>query len=164
MSKLLYVMVGVPGSGKSTTSKEIKKQFEDNGMTVRYVSRDEIRFRLIKGISQVNFFSKEQEVYDEFIAEIKDGLQNYDVTIVDATNFCTNSRINLLMSLGESLKNTYVIAYVLNLPLKTILAQNDKRKGVFHVPPETIKKIYADFTVPSKEEGFDQIIIVRRGK
>jgi len=162
--KILFVMVGVPGSGKSTTAKWLKKEYEEAGTKVCYVSRDEIRFRLIEGISQANYFSKEKEVYNEFITEIKDGLKNADVVIADATHFCTNSRTKLLRSLGASLKDTYVIAYVLGLSLETILAQNDQRVGVTHVPAETIKKMYADFTIPTEEEGFDRILIARKGE
>ena len=60
----LYVLVGCPGSGKSTWAK---KHLADT----YYVSRDEIRFGLLKAGD--DYFSHEDEVYEKFIDGIKLG-------------------------------------------------------------------------------------------
>lgn len=54
----LYVMIGIPGSGKSTWAKANKKEKDI------YVSRDEVRFSLLQDGDE--YFSKEKEVLKEF--------------------------------------------------------------------------------------------------
>ena len=66
MKNKLYVMIGCPGSGKSTYAK---KHFPH----ALYVSRDEIRFNLIA--ENEEYFSKEDEVFTEFINAINLGLK-----------------------------------------------------------------------------------------
>ena len=55
----LYMMIGAPGSGKSTWAKE---HLPENGVTL--VSRDNIRFKLLR--NDPNYFSKEKEVFKHF--------------------------------------------------------------------------------------------------
>ena len=156
--KILFVMVGVPGSGKSTTSKWLKKEYEEAGTKVRYVSRDEIRFRLIEGISQANYFSKEKEVYNEFIAEIKDGLENADVVIADATHLNRKSRNALFHNLHIDRTKVTVIGVYINTPLETCLERNETRKGGrTFVPPHEVHNMYLRMEPPTYNEPFDYI-------
>ena len=62
MSKL-YIMMGIPGSGKSTWCRHNIKD------TDAYVSRDKIRFGLVN--PNEPYFSKENQVYQEFINTIE---------------------------------------------------------------------------------------------
>ena len=60
----LYLMCGIPGSGKSTyakTNKDLKY--------CKYISRDDIRYSLLK--DEDDYFSKEKQVFRTFIAQIK---------------------------------------------------------------------------------------------
>ena len=58
----LYVMIGVPGSGKSTFIKNNKKEKDI------YVSRDQIRFKYLK--EGEPYFTHEKQVFKEFLFEI----------------------------------------------------------------------------------------------
>lgn len=156
--KKLYVMCGGPGSGKSTWIKKNLPTFK--GYT-KVVSRDEIRFSLVK--EDEEYFSKEKEVFRKFIEEIKEGLENCDSVIADATHVNIGSRTKLLRALGESLKDVEVTAVVISVPLCLALEQNEQRAGTrSYVPPTAIKNMFNSFTMPKEEEGFNYIMIERR--
>lgn len=152
--KTLYILCGIPGSGKSTFARESLKKLR--GSTA-IVSRDEIRFSLVK--ENEDYFSKEKEVFRHFIEEIKTELSFKDNVIVDATHLNINSRTKLLRALsGEILKDVYVFAVYFNVPLEVCLNRNSKRTGRKFVPEDKIKTMFKSFTKPSFEEGFDEII------
>ena len=62
--KNLYLLAGVPGSGKSTW---LKQHAPDNSIII---SRDQIRFSLLQ--DGEDYFAHESEVFFEFINQIKD--------------------------------------------------------------------------------------------
>ena len=61
---ILYIMCGVPGSGKSTWARE---HLTDNDV---YVSRDDIRFSFLK--EGDDYFSKEDMVWDTIVKSINE--------------------------------------------------------------------------------------------
>jgi len=145
-------MCGTPGSGKSTW---VKKHIMSFSGYVKVVSRDQIRFSMLK--DDEDYFAHENEVYNKFIEEIKDGLENCDVTIADATHLNIASRTKLLRSLGKSLKGIKVKAIVIKPSLQTCLAQNEMREGRSLVPRSQVRRMYYQFTMPTLDEGFDEI-------
>lgn len=150
--KMLFLMCGPSGSGKSTWIKDHLTKFE--GYT-KVVSRDSIRFSIITDKDE--YFSKEKEVYNKFIEEIKDGLKYCDITIADATHLSQGSRTKLLRALGPALKDIEVNAIALKVPMDVAIARNNQRTGREHVPEEVIKSMYKDYTTPTIEEGFDNV-------
>ena len=80
----LYLMMGIPGSGKSTY---LKTRFIER---LRVISRDEIRFSMVK--EDEEYFSKEKEVYAEFISQIKEALKFEAEVFADATHLNETSR------------------------------------------------------------------------
>ena len=95
MNKKMFVMCGAPGSGKSTWLEEkVIKNIYTKPATV--VSRDKIRFALVKEDEQ--YFSKENEVWEKFITQIKKDLEMWSVeeVYVDATHLNIASRSKLL--------------------------------------------------------------------
>ena len=150
----LWVLCGVPGSGKSTWARTHIDKISDD---VKYVSRDEIRFSIVK--EDEEYFSKENEVFRKFIEEIKDGLINHKDTIADATHLNKASRNKLLRSLGESLKECKINIIVISTPLEIALERNEERKGTrSYVPRGVIRRMKSQYEIPSEEEGFDKII------
>lgn len=155
MSKKLYVMCGNPGVGKSTWIKE--NLYKLDGYTV-VVSRDQIRFLLVP--EGEDYFSRETEVYNKFIADIQFGLENADNVIADATHLNDGSRSKLLRRIGSALKGVEVIAVVIKIPLEVSLEQNEKRKGSrSYVPRSVVRRMHYQFTMPTFEEGFDKIYV-----
>ena len=181
MGKRLLLMCGVPGSGKSTLAKKIVA-----GATapVTYVSRDEIRFALLENtpeyvqafsgreeatteqkqaIIQHNYFSKEKQVFAEFVKRIKEGLETTELTIADASHINEASRSKLLRALGTSLKDVEVDILVAQPPLEVSIAQNENRRNtIAYVPPGIIQGMRNAMTIPTEEEGFDHIFIFER--
>ena len=95
--KQFYIMCGIPGSGKSTFAKKITEIYEKHNISIETVSRDEIRFSLIK--PGEDYFSKEKEVFSIYIENLKKSLNNNNITIADATHLNFASRKKLLTPL-----------------------------------------------------------------
>lgn len=150
----LYIMCGCPGSGKTTIAKQY---YNKHSLTTKYVSRDDIRFSLVK--EGEPYFSKEIDVYREYIRQIKEGLDNsYDV-IADATHLNHGSRSKLLLALGKSLKGVKIVAVVVYRPTPVAIEQNKLREGTrSFVPEDALISMAKAFEEPFDEEGFDKII------
>lgn len=140
----LWIMVGIPGSGKSFKAKELAEAW---GQDCKYVSRDDIRF------SKVNpkdpYFNKEKQVWKEYIQEIQDGIDNYPNTIADATHLNWPSRNKLIKAL--QLNNVNINCYYFSTPLNVCLERNSHREGRAQVPESVIKNMYASMQHPGTD-------------
>ena len=110
---VLYLMCGVPGCGKSTW---INKNKIDSDVVV---SRDVVRFSLVK--ENEDYFSKENLVFNTFIDQINEAIDNKVNTIyVDATHINETSRNKVLdrLHLSDEVK---VIPVFIKEKLETCL-------------------------------------------
>lgn len=151
----LFLMMGIPGSGKSTWCKNHISPLE------RYVSRDEIRFSLVS--EKEEYFSKENQVYKHFIKQI-DGYikRDYDV-FADATHLNSASRNKLLRSISTSPDEINIIW--IKTSLEEALKRNENRKGTrSYVPRSVIRRMCNQIETPSFEEGIDKIYIIEDNK
>lgn len=150
----LYVMCGAPGSGKSTWAK---RHFPEH----YYVSRDEIRFKLLQPGD--DYFAHEHEVYDKFIAGIKLGLSFGD-TIADATHLNLGSRRKLYNALSQEINFPYEIYWVfMDTPLAVCLKRNEQREGRAKVPERSITEMFGKMNIPTigEHEKVKGVWIVR---
>lgn len=149
--KTLYLLCGIPGSGKSYWSKTVKDAV--------VVSRDEIRFSLLS--DGEDYFSHEDEVFDIFIKNIKKALEENDLVVADATHITKKSRNKTLDCLN--LKNVDVIPVCFKVPLETIFKRNEQRTGRALVPRSVIRRFYSQFDPPTKNEkhNYKQIIVIK---
>ena len=152
---MLYILIGIPGSGKSTWAKRMA---EESG--AYWISRDAIRFAKLK--DEDDYFAYEDIVVDEFISEIQNAIDDkYPIIIADATHLNYKSRNQLLSRL--SLKGTSVVYVYFNTSLETALKRNSKREGRAKVPNSVIEKMYNSIRLPThyikvEEDGEEEII------
>lgn len=144
----LYVMVGCPGSGKSTF---LKNKVNSENFVV--VSRDAIRFSLLKEGDE--YFAYEEKVLLIFYDAINKFLAEGKNVFVDQTSLTPKARKKLLDKVwGYDAAN----AIWIDEPLEVCLARNRKREGTKSFVPETeLCKMYHRLKPPTLDEGFKTI-------
>ena len=143
--RILYLMMGAPGSGKSTW---VKEQIVEKGGI--HISRDAIRFSLVK--ENEEYFSKENLVIETFLNDIQRAIDttNEDV-YVDATHISTKSRNAILKNLWLR-KIDIVEAVLIDPGLEIALERNNLRSSREKVPEQVIKSMYKNLTYPTEGE------------
>lgn len=141
----LYMMIGLPASGKSTIAKEISKK--ENAIII---STDNLRQELLK---DVNSQECNEIIFKEAEKRLKEHLSANRDVIFDATNINYKQRRDWLNRFNKC--NIRKIAILVATPYEECLERNKKRKK--KVPEEVITRMYHSFYVPQYFEGFDEI-------
>ena len=145
-----YLLVGIPGSGKSTYAKELSKK--TNG---HIISSDDIRTELF---GSRHITKNDKKVFKLMRKRIVDSLQNGIDVICDATNVTPGRRASFL---GDICKiNCKKVAIVVNRDVKTCITQNQLRSSECQAPPVAIYTSAKRFVYPTLDEGFDEIMEV----
>lgn len=135
--KNLWILVGLPGSGKSYWAQKNK------GNAV-YISRDAIRFSMLGNDEE--YFKYEGKVYSIFLKQIQGSLNRGEDVIADATHLNWASRNKLIEHLY--LENVNVNCVVFKTDLETCLERNAMREGRACVPETVIRNMRKSFTHP----------------
>ena len=133
-SGVLYIMAGIPGSGKSTYAKEVLLK---NNPDWHYISRDKVRYQYVS--DKNHYFDHEGEVYREFCNQIEMYLLRGETVIADATHLNKNSRQRLLNTIKVAPEKLYLIC--MTTPLEVSFARNAKREGITRVPDEQMYRM-----------------------
>lgn len=145
----LYILIGIPASGKSSLAKAMIQKNNE----IVWVSTDNIRSELCNG--DVSDQTRNQEVFELFHARIRDALVSGHDVIADATNITMKSRKNVLKAVtGVHCKK---IAIVVEKSYKQCLIDNQCRE--WPVPEYVLERQLQYFRYPVKDEGFDEIYI-----
>ena len=152
--KNLWILVGIPGSGKSTWAKR-----EANKETDIIISRDEIRFSLLNENDE--YFSKEKLVWKTFIKEIQKAIdENKENIFIDAThlNRINRDKVQNALNIPDHY-NVYAACFI--TPLDVCLERNAGRTGRAFVPEEVIRdmKIH-QYTIPCANEEFTDVFLI----
>ena len=151
--KNVYILCGIPGSGKSTWVLEQLRR----GKCAIWCSRDFVRFGMVK--SDEPYFSREIEVFNRWIANINEAItySEYEDIYVDATHLTEKARKKTVSLLAPA--NYFYVAF--DVPLNVCLERNAKRKGREKVPEDVIINMFNTYTIP---KGDNVIIINEKGE
>lgn len=142
----LYILCGLPGSGKSTFANKLIAEYKENTCLF---SSDEIRAELWGSEEcQKNPEKVFSLMQDRTIEALKKG---YNV-IYDATSLTRKSRKNII---SRSKKIANLICYIIWSPIEMCVAQDASRKRT--VGKAVIDKMAKTFQAPYYDEGFAEI-------
>ena len=136
--KRLWLLSGPPGSGKSTYASK---------QPGTWVSRDKIRYSLLN--ENDHYFDHEDEVYDIFIKQVQEALDNGGDVYADASHLNWPSRQKLLSRLN--LEGVKVGVVLFSTPLNQCFQWNDTRTGRANVPHSVIRRMRLCMQHPSKD-------------
>lgn len=168
----LYVMVGIPGSGKSTASQQIIEKEPNTVILSSDTLREEYfgdeSYQYSNKWLQENGFDIEEMSIGQRIKEcnkfIFKELENRTIkclkagqnVIYDATNINDKGRIDLISKFSNYCQ--YIIAVVLATSYEQCIKNNQNRDR--SVPEEVIERMSKNFVFPTYEEGFDDILVI----
>lgn len=139
----LYIMVGVPGAGKTTYAKSKLAH-------AVYIGADALREKYYGKEMTLRGYRK---IHQFMLKSARENLhQGYDV-VIDCTNISLNTRRQYhgIISVHDKIVAVYV-----NVPIWQALLNNRKRKR--HVPMLGILFMHLRLKKPQKAEGFSEII------
>ena len=145
----LTLLIGIPGSGKTTYANKNKKENEV------ILSSDIIRQELFGNESSQE---NNQLVFDTLYARARQLLKEGKDVIIDATNINAYYRHQTLKNFEDL--NIERVAIVFDTPIQTCIKRDQKRKRT--VGKAVIDKMISRYQAPSKDEGFDNIVIIGR--
>ena len=137
----LYTMVGLPGSGKSTFTKNQTERV--------IISRDAIRAELFGSEECQEQGSPASKIAFKRIREALE--QGCDV-IFDATNVSRKARKSVFQFNAEH------IAVFVNTDIEECKRRNAQRER--HVPEFVIDKMASRLVDPTVEEGFEKVLVI----
>ena len=146
----LYILIGVPGSGKSTYAEELYQKSERG---IALVSSDSIRKSLYGNESCQD---NPKKVFTLAHKIIVDQLEHGFDVIFDATNIYANNRKDLILKVCfEVNQPVRFVAVYFDTPVDICIARQELRER--KVPAKVIEKMGRQIDKPSFEEGFDII-------
>lgn len=141
----LYLMVGYPGSGKSTILKQILK--DENDLVL---SSDDLREELFGFQDQ----TRNNELFIELYRRAENHKDKGNVYI-DSTALTKKDRARCI----ERLKEFFEV-FCINVlrPIDELIAVNKSREGTEkHIPDDKFRDILKRYQMPTYQEGFEKI-------
>ena len=141
-----YMMVGVPGSGKTTYARQIPN--------ATVLSSDDIRAEIGADGGDKKMH---KQVFDILHERTKEALSAGNDVVYNATNLRHTRRAELLNEV-KGLAGHKVCVYFA-IPLEQALSQNADRDTP--VPEKVIKRMNLELCEPRIDEGWDEIKVIR---
>lgn len=154
-TKDFVVMVGLPGSGKSTL---IAKMKQEKPYTV--ISSDDIfeEWGKEQGLDYNAAFKtfEFKDVEREMNNRLRDALNKKENVIVDRTNMTVKSRARVLGFVPKGYKKIAVVFELDPAELKRRQDKREKETGK-KIPDSVIDNMRQSYQPPTKAEGFDEV-------
>lgn len=149
MENKFYMVVGLPGSGKSYLANQVLKELDEKTI---WLSSDKIREELYGSEEEQGDPSK---VFGEMRIRTEKALQDGWNVVYDACNINSKKRIAFLNNLKRYRceKNCILCA----TPYEMCLERNKKRDRF--VPEAVIRQMYMNWNTPYFFEGWDHIYV-----
>ena len=143
----LFVICGLPCSGKSTEAKKLAVEYN-----AEIFASDDLRTEMF---GDVNHQADNEALFKELHKRIRECLASGKNAIYDATNINYKRRMEFLKSLNKipCEKNAILMA----TPYEVCLERNAQRER--KVPEYVIKRMYMNWNTPYWYEGWDDIRI-----
>ena len=142
----LYVLMGIPASGKSLMSDQLVKE-----KNCRLFSSDIIREEM-KYDASVD--AQNDSLFDYMYARIREELDKGVDIVLDATNTYAIYREKIFRAVGHQHR---IVCILLMRQYDNCLKANRQRAQF--IKEDVIYQMYSEFDLPSLEEGFEQIEI-----
>lgn len=139
----LYILMGIPGAGKTTFAKTILKN-------AVWISSDQLRKELL---GKEMTLQKHAYIHKIMKKQMYKHLSNGKDVVIDCSNLRRKQRESYFKYIP---KNTKVILIFINTPLLQCLKNNLKRER--HVPELGLLFMYFTKQNPKKTERFNKII------
>lgn len=153
MSNTVYMMVGIPGSGKSTYAKEISEKFN-----AKVFSSDEYRKNLLGDEKDQ---SNNSLIFDALYKDMSHHLKEVGNAVFDATNISVKSRRKTFSVLDRLVgKWKYNSVAVCCIEKIDVCVERDKQRDR-SVGKDVILRFVWQFEFPQYFEGFNYICDVK---
>lgn len=153
----IFVLIGVPGSGKSTWTEKHKAS---SGKQYDVVSSDAVLDQIAseKGL-------KYSDVHKDFIGlatakakqTFRDAIAANRNIIFDQTNVSKKKRRGILQQLPKHYRKIAVVFQTEDKEVERRLKARAEQTGK-HIPDFVMKDMYSRWEAPTRDEGFDLII------
>lgn len=175
----LYILCGIPASGKTFWANNhcTHAYFPDGHTVDAHISRDTIRAQLlskkfddISSLSSTQYFSMEKEVFNEFVSQIANAIdEEIENIYVDATNINRASRDKLFKTLAKKRiafwEDCRCIAVIFLTNASEAIERDNARQGFSHVGTSVIERFERSIEWPEKHSKkelfqFDELEII----
>lgn len=167
---IVWMPIGIQGSGKSTWVRNNKDQLGDYA----YINADTYREDLQRDMQKTNSEWKfrhtdgasQRKVFGRVDDEVKKAIENNKNVVLDMMSLTPKNRktyITRIRSLAKSKPVKFIAVYFPANVEKSVERINKSRKegDINYVTGDIVKGAAERLVSPSKEEGFDKIIIVK---
>ena len=145
----LYVMLGLPGSGKSYTARQLARR-----KNAEIYSSDSFRLQMHLNAENAK---QNNDLFDLMYQKIREELDEGNDIVLDATNTYSIYRKKLFNALNGS--GAKIVCVFVLRKYENCLKANRKRKGTARINPDIITQFYKEFDVPLLDEPFDEVIL-----
>lgn len=152
-----YILVGVPGSGKSTWIAQAPLDWTNTviASTDNYVEKEAKRQE--KTYTEV-FKDVMPDAVKDMAKTVTDAVQNKQDIVWDQTSTTAYTRAKKLRMLPDDYE---VIAVVFHTPPASVLMKRLASRPGKEIPWEIVSNMIGKFEMPTEAEGFDQIIHIK---